>query len=57
MRILEEEFGVSYSLDGAYRVLHRLGYSSLRPRPRHEKKDLPRQAKFRDEIAPFLSTA
>lgn len=38
-RILEEEFGASYSLSGAYVVLHRLGYSSLMPRPQHPKAD------------------
>lgn len=38
-RILDEEFGASYSLSGAYVVLHRLGYSSLVPRPQHPKAD------------------
>lgn len=38
-RILEEEFGVLYSLDGVYKLLHRFGYSWLMPRPRHEKAD------------------
>ena len=36
-RILETEFGVGYTLDGAYDLLHRLGYSCLTPRPLHEK--------------------
>jgi len=39
VRILEEEFGVSYSLDGAYDLLHRLGCSCLKPRPQHRKND------------------
>lgn len=34
--ILEAEFGASYSLSGVYDLLHRLGYSWLCPRPRHE---------------------
>ena len=38
-RIVEQEFGVVHSLGGIYRVLHRLGYSSLKPRPRHRKND------------------
>ena len=38
-RILEREFGVRYSLSGAYDLLHRLGYSCLKPRPRHRKSD------------------
>ena len=37
--ILEREFGVRYSLGGAYDLLHRLGYSCLSPRPLHEKSD------------------
>ena len=37
--ILEREFGVVYSLDGAYDLLERLGYSCLTPRPLHEKSD------------------
>lgn len=53
VRILEEEFGKRYSLQGAYDLLHRLGLSCLRPRPRHEKQDLKRQQEFR-ERAPLL---
>jgi len=39
VRILETEFGVKYSLGGAYDLLWRLGYSCLTPRPLHEKSD------------------
>ena len=53
VRILEAEFGVRYTLDGAYALLHRLGLSCLRPRPRHERQDLERQAQFR-RSAPLL---
>ena len=38
-RILAEEFGVLRSLPAVYWLLHRLGYSYLRPRPRHRKFD------------------
>jgi transposase len=38
-KILEQEFGVSYSLWGVYRLLHRLRFSCLCPRPQHEKAD------------------
>jgi len=38
-RILEREFGIKYTLSGAYKVLHRLGLSSLSPRPMHRKND------------------
>jgi transposase len=45
--ILEKEFGVVYSVDGVYRLLHRLGYSSLMPRPRHARADPGRQEAFK----------
>ena len=51
--ILEREFGVSYSLDGAYDLLGRLGYSCLAPRPLHERADPVAVADFK-ERAPFL---
>jgi transposase len=38
-RILEREFGVHYTLDGVYDLLHRLKLSCLVPRPRHRKND------------------
>lgn len=52
--ILEREFGVTYSLDGAYDLLERLGYSCLTPRPRHEKDDPAAMAEFKRQ-APLLS--
>jgi transposase len=53
-RILAEEMGVKLSLNAAYATLHRLGYSCLAPRPRHEKQDLAAQEKFKTEAAPLL---
>ncbi len=38
-RIIAEELDVTYSLQAVYNKLHRLGYSCLAPRPRHEKQD------------------
>lgn len=55
IRIIEEEFGVVYTLGGIYDVLQRIGYSSLAPRPSHRKKD-PRQVQAFVESAPFLSS-
>ena len=55
VRILQAEFGVDYTLTGAYELLHRLGLSCLRPRPRHRKSD-PQAQKQWLERAPFLST-
>ena len=51
--ILEREFGVTYSLDGAYDLLERLGYSCLAPRPLHERSDPAAIADFK-ERAPLL---
>lgn len=53
-RILREEEGVDLSLNAVYATLHRLGYSCLAPRPRHEKQDLAAQEKFKSEDAPLL---
>jgi len=52
--ILHTEFGVRVSLSSAYYTLHRLGYSCLAPRPRHEKQSVEAQQEFR-ERAPLLS--
>ena len=46
-RILEREFGVLYSRQGLYDLLHRLGYSCLCPRPHHEKANPQLQAEFK----------
>ena len=46
VRILDQEFGVSYSLQGAYDLLHRLGYCCLTPRPRHRKNDPQAMARW-----------
>jgi transposase len=54
VRILEQEFGVQYSLDGVYDLLDRLGFSCLTPRPVHRKND-PEAMKAWVERAPLLS--
>jgi len=36
---IEQWFGTAYSLDGVYKLLHRLGYNDLMPRPRHPGTD------------------
>jgi transposase len=46
-RILAEEFDARYSIEGVYKLLHRLGYSSLAPRPRHRKADPEAQEAFK----------
>jgi transposase len=52
-RILLEEFGARYSERGVYALMRRLGYSSLTPRPIHEKHDAHRAQDFKDN-APSL---
>ena len=46
-RILEREFGQTYSLPGVWGLLHRLGYSHLCPRPGHELADPIAQEEFK----------
>ena len=46
-RILELEFGVLYSRQGLYDLLHRLGYSCLCPRPQHENANPQLQSAFK----------
>jgi len=54
-RILLGEFGVTYQLKSVYDLMHRLGLSCLKPRPRHEKSEPERMRTFREESAPFFS--
>ena len=53
-RILAEEFGANYSLQGVYDLLHRLGFSCLKPRPRHRKTTPAAMAAWLAD-APLLS--
>jgi transposase len=55
VQVLQQEFGVVYSLNGAYELLHRLGYEPLRPRPVNPKKD-PAQEEAWKHSAPLLSS-
>jgi transposase len=54
-RILEQEFGVNYCLNGVYALMHRLNLSCLKPRPRHRQSDPQTQQRWLDD-APFLSS-
>jgi len=36
---IQERFNKTYSLQGVYKLLHRLGYNDLMPRPRHPDTD------------------
>lgn len=48
-RILAEEFHVLRSLSSVYWILHRLGYSYLRPRPKHRKADPAQMLEFQQQ--------
>ncbi|MBZ0172760.1 MAG: winged helix-turn-helix domain-containing protein [Phycisphaerales bacterium] len=54
-RILEREFGASYTISGVYELLDRLGLVVLSPRPQHRKSD-PEAMQRWVERAPPLST-
>ena len=54
--ILQREFGVAYSLNGVYELLHRLNLSVLSPRPKHRKSDEQAMQQWLAD-APFLSSA
>ena len=48
-RILADEFHVMRSLSSVYWLLHRLGYSYLRPRPKHRKADSAQILEFQQQ--------
>ena len=50
-RILAQEFGQLRSLNAVYGLLHRLGYSSLVPRPKHPEADPDAQDEFKKSSA------
>jgi len=54
-RIVAAEFGKPLKLSTVYALMHRVGLSCLRPRPRHRKND-PAAMTAWLERAPFLST-
>jgi transposase len=53
--ILAQEFAVWRRLSSIYALLHRLGYSCLRPRPRHHKADPAAVAKFLKQVPDQLA--
>ena len=54
--ILVREFGVRYTLQGAYDLLHRLGYEPLKPRPVNPKKVAEEEQAWKQQ-APLLFAA
>lgn len=51
---IEERFGKVYSLAGVYKLLHRLGYNDLMPRPRHPGTDPARLDAFKKRNSPSV---
>src|SRR4051812_10760664 len=49
-RILAEEFAARYTLDGVYKLLHRLDYNDLVPRPQHPDTPLEAQEFFKEIV-------
>ena len=54
--ILAQEFAVRRRLSSIYALLHRLGYSYLRPRPRHRKADTAAMLEFLRQLPGRLAT-
>ncbi|OHB60025.1 MAG: hypothetical protein A2Y12_05615 [Planctomycetes bacterium GWF2_42_9] len=53
MRILQKEFGVKYTLNAVYALMHRLGLSCLTPRPRHRHNDPAAMEQWLNDAPPF----
>ena len=51
---IEQRFGTIYSLDGVYKLLHRLGYNDLMPRPRHPDTDPAALEAFKKKNCPSV---
>jgi transposase len=54
-RILEREFAARYSLSGVYKLLHRLGYNDLMPRPQHPDASPEAQEFFREIVVEHIA--
>jgi transposase len=51
---IEQRFGKVYSLNGVYKLLHRLGYNDLMPRPRHRDTDPAALEAFKKKNCPSV---
>ena len=54
-RILEEEFAARYTPDGVYKLLHRLGYNDLMPRPQHPDSSPEAQEFFKEIVVEHIA--
>lgn len=53
-KIIKERFNAEYSLSGVKELLHRLGYSSIKPRPRNPKNDPEEMALWKRRAPAFV---
>jgi transposase len=51
---IQERFGQLYSLAGLYKLLHRLGYNDLMPRPHHPDTDPAELEAFKKKNCPTV---
>jgi len=51
---IQERFGTLYTLDGVYKLLHRLGYNDLMPRTTHPDTDPAELEAFKKNICPSV---
>ncbi len=49
-KIIKKEVGIAYSLRHVERIMHKLGFSLIKPRPKHIKQDPEKIAEFRAEF-------
>lgn len=49
-KIIHQEIGELYSLRHVERIMHKLGFSLITPRPQHIRHDQKKVNKFRDEF-------
>ena len=48
--IIKKEIGRQYSIRHVERIMHKLGFSLIKPRPKHTKQDPKKVAEFKEEF-------
>ena len=48
--IIKNEIGQNYSLRHVERIMHKVGFSLIKPRPKHIKQDTKKVEEFREEF-------
>jgi transposase len=56
MTILLAEYGVNFSSAGVYQLLHRLGLSHIKPRPKHPQNDPEKMQEWKEALPLFFKT-